>query len=88
MSIYEIIGGAVLLLASVIIIIANLLQETKQPGLSSAIGGGSNESFYGKNSGRSREAKLVRFTGAMTVIFFIVTLALNLLPIILGDVVL
>lgn len=88
MSIYEIIGGAVLLLASVIIIIANLLQETKQPGLSSAIGGGSNESFYGKNSSRSREAKLVRFTGAMTVIFFIVTLALNLLPIILGDVVL
>ncbi len=81
MSIYEIIAGAAMLLASLIIVIANLFQETKQPGLSSAIGGGSNESFYGKNSGRSREAKLIRFTGVMTVIFFIITLAMNIIPI-------
>ena len=80
----EIVAGAILIAVSVIIVVVTLLQETKNPGMSSAIGGGSNDSFYGKNSGRSREAKLAKFTTVMTIIFFVVTLAVNIVPLFVG----
>lgn len=84
MGTLEIVAGAILLAVSVIIVVVTLLQETKNPGMSSAIGGGSNDSFYGKNSGRSREAKLAKFTTVMTIIFFVVTLAVNIVPLFVG----
>ncbi|MGN0654602.1 MAG: preprotein translocase subunit SecG [Oscillospiraceae bacterium] len=84
MGTLEIVAGAILLAVSVIIVVVTLLQETKNPGMSSAIGGGSNDSFYGKNSGRSREAKLAKFTTVMTIIFFVVTLAVNIVPLFIG----
>lgn len=80
MGTLEIVAGAILIAISVIIVVVTLLQETKNPGMSSAIGGGSNDSFYGKNSGRSKEAKLAKFTTVMTIIFFVVTLAVNIVP--------
>lgn len=76
----ELIVGIVLLVVSVFIVLITLLQESKQQGMSSAIGGGSNESFYGKNSSRSREAKLSKFTVFMAIVFFVVTLAVNIIP--------
>ncbi len=84
MGTLEIVAGAILIAVSVIIVVVTLLQETKNPGMSSAIGGGSNDSFYGKNSGRSREAKLAKFTTVMTIIFFVVTLAVNIVPLFVG----
>ncbi|MBZ4671422.1 MAG: preprotein translocase subunit SecG [Clostridiales bacterium] len=80
MSAIEIAGGILLLIACIFIIIVTLLQENKQQGMTSAIGGGSNDSFYGRNSSRTREAKLVRITKVMIAIFFIVTVLVNLLP--------
>ena len=84
MGTLEIVSGAILLAVSVIIVVVTLLQESKNPGMSSAIGGGSNDSFYGKNSGRSKEAKLAKFTTVMTIIFFVVTLAVNIVPLFVG----
>lgn len=82
MNIVEIVSGVLLLISSLFIILVTLLQESKEQGMNSAIGGGSSDSFYGKNSGRSREAKLVRITTVMAIIFFVATLAVNILPII------
>ena len=58
MSGVEIIAGILLILASLVIVLIVLVQESKEQGLTSAIGGGANDSFYGKNSGRTRDAKL------------------------------
>mgnify|MGYP001252799872 CR=1 FL=1 len=83
MGIFNIVSGILLIIASIFIIVVNLLQETKQQGMTSAIGGGSSDSFYGKNSSRTREAKLVKVTRFMAFLFFGLTLAVNLVPVFL-----
>lgn len=83
MGIVEIVSGAILIAVSVIVIIVTLLQESKDRHMS-AINGSAGESFFEKNSSRSREAKLSRLTTVLTIIFFVVTLALNVLPIFVG----
>lgn len=81
MTVLEIIGGAVLLLVSVITIIICLAQEQKsQDSMTAALTGASTDSFYGKNEGRSREAILAKITRVLGIIMFIVTLALNIAP--------
>lgn len=75
-----IICGVLLILASLVIILVVLVQDTKdQGGLTSAIGGGSNDSFYGRNGGRTKEAKLNRLTRIAAVFFFVATLAVNII---------
>ena len=51
MSTLEIVAGVILILASIVIILVVLVQESKEQGLTSAIGGGYNESFYEGNKG-------------------------------------
>ena len=81
MSVLEIIGGAVLLLVSVLVIILCLAQEQKsQDSMTAALTGGSADSFYGKNEGRSKEAILAKITRTLGIILFVVTLALNIVP--------
>lgn len=80
MSVIEIIGGVLLLISCIFIIVVNLLQENKQQGMTSAIGGGSNDSFYGRNSSRTREARLARLTRIMAGTIFVVTILVNLIP--------
>ena len=79
MSVLEIAAGAVLIVASIIIIAVVLAQESKEQGLTSAIGGGYNESFYGGNKSRTKDAKLSRFTKVSAAAIFIITLALNVI---------
>lgn len=82
MGIVEIIGGAVLLVTCIAIIILCLAQESKsQDSMTSAFTGASSDSFYGKNEGRSREAVLAKITRTAGIILFIVTLAVNIIPI-------
>lgn len=77
MSVVEIVAGIVLLIASIFIVLIVLVQDSKEGGLTSAIGGGSNESFFGRNSSRTKEAKLSRITKVMATIFFVVALVVN-----------
>ncbi len=79
MGTLEIIAGAVLLLSSLIIILIVLMQESKDQGLTGAIGGGVNESFYGKNPARSKDARLSRYTRICTIILFVLTIAVNMI---------
>lgn len=79
MSGIEIAAGVLLAVASIIIILVVLVQESKDQGLTPAIGGGYNDSFYGKNTGNTRDAKLNRLTKICAVILFVITLAVSIL---------
>ncbi len=79
MSTLEIVAGIILILCSVIIILVVLAQDTKDDGLTSAIGGGYNESFYENNMSRTKDAKLSRFTKVAAALIFIITLAMNVI---------
>ncbi|MBO5163796.1 MAG: preprotein translocase subunit SecG [Ruminococcus sp.] len=82
MSILEIIGGAILLVTCITIIVLCLAQESKsQDSMTAALTGASSDSFYGKNEGRSREAILAKITRTAGIILFVLTLAVNIIPI-------
>lgn len=78
MSVLEIILGVLLIISSLVIIVVVLAQESRQAGLSGAIAGGS-DTFFGKNKGRTLEAKLAKITKYFAVIFFVLALASTLL---------
>lgn len=61
MSALEVILGILLIISSIVIVVSVLMQESKQTGLSGAIAGGA-DTFFGKNKGRTMEAKLAKFT--------------------------
>ena len=69
MTVYEIVGGVVLLIVALVIIVLPLLQPTHGQGLSSAIGGG----VQGANSTRLSPAdqRLAQVTRSAGVIFFV-----------------
>lgn len=54
-----------------------LMQEGKSQGLG-ALAGGSADTYWGKNKGRSLEGALERATKVMAVLFLLLALALNL----------
>jgi preprotein translocase subunit SecG len=81
MSTMEIVVSVGLLLVCLLIIILCLLQDQKtQQNMTTAITGGSNDSFYGKNAGRTKEAALNRITKILAGLFFIITVAINIVP--------
>lgn len=83
MGTLEIIIGAAVLLVSLIITIICLMQEQKPQNATSALSGASNDSFYDKNRGRTKEARLKKITTVLTVIFFIMILFMDIvLPLI------
>ncbi len=79
MEMYEIICGAVVLLLSLLVIILCLMQDDKaKDSMTSALGGGFNESFYGQNEGNTREAALAKLTKILGIIALIVIVAMNI----------
>lgn len=73
MTVYEIVGGVVLLIVAVLIIVLTMLQHTHGQGLSGAIGG----NMQGANSTRLSPADmmLAKVTRVAGVIFFVVAIA-------------
>lgn len=74
MSALYIVAGVVLILLAIVIIALVLVQESNQQGLSGAISGGSSESFFGKNKGRTNEAKIAFATKIIVTVFFVLAL--------------
>ncbi len=67
----EYVLGILLILASLFLIVAVLLQSGKgKKGLSGAIAGGS-DSFFGKNQADSREKKLAKLTTIVAIVFVV-----------------
>ena len=75
---YEIIFGIVLIVLAIAIVALVLLQEGNSKGLSGAIAGGA-ETFFGKNKGRTMEAKLVKLTKIVGISFFVLALAAKII---------
>jgi len=72
MSAIEIVGGVILLVASVLIVFLTLMQHTHGQGLSGAINGGA----YGANNARLTPADqmLAKVTRIAGVVFFVVAI--------------
>ncbi len=83
MTAVNIISGIILVIASVLIILLVLFSDTRNSGLNSAIGG-STDSFFGKNGGNTREAKMDRITKISVIVFFVVALVVNVVSAYLG----
>ena len=63
----------------VLIVIASM-QNSQDEGASSAIMGGSQSgNFYEKNKGRTREGRIKKLTIALTIVYFILTIAIGIL---------
>lgn len=78
MAAYEIIFAVVLIVLAIGIVALVLLQEGSSQGLSGTIAGGA-ETFFGKNKGRTMEAKLVKLTKVIGIGFFVVALAAKII---------
>lgn len=76
----QIIGGIIMLVCSVLIIAVTMMQEQKQQDMGSALSGQS-DNFYGKGDvSSSREQALARLTKILAIVFFVATIAVNLIP--------
>lgn len=73
----EIAGGILILIAALLLIVIILMQNSDSDGLG-AIGGGSSDSYYGKNKGRTIDAILGRWTKIVAVAFFVLTIGVNI----------
>lgn len=83
MGIFEIISAIVLIIACVFIVIVVLMKETKTR-MSQTISGTSADSYFGKNSGRTKDAMLNKATIASALIFFVLALAVNIINVYFG----
>ena len=77
---YEIVFGIVLIVLAIAISALVLLQEGNSQGLSGTIAGGA-ETFFGKNKGRTMEAKLVKLTKIVGIGFFVIAFAAKVIMI-------
>ena len=65
----------ILLIASIVLIVSILLQESKSDGLSGSIAGGA-EQLFGKRKSRGYDAILSRITTICAVVYIVVSLAI------------
>ncbi|MBQ8767141.1 MAG: preprotein translocase subunit SecG [Clostridia bacterium] len=80
MAWYHIVFGIALIVLSVLIVLFVLMQEGNQQGLG-AISGGSSESFFGKNNGRTDEAKKAFLTKIFAGAFLVIVLVASIVMI-------
>ena len=78
MSIFEIIGGVVILLCAVLIVVTVMAQEGSKGGMN-ALSGSNESSYLGKNKNRSLQATLVRISKVSGIVFVVTTLAVYLI---------
>ena len=78
MNAVEIILGILVILVSLVIIIAVLLQPGRRAGISGAISGGA-DTFFSKNKARTFDAFLARWTKYVAILFFILAIVANVI---------
>ena len=77
MHIVKIILSIIFIIDCIALTVVVLMQEGKQQGLGAIAGAA--ETYLGKNKGRSMEGGLVRATTIMGILFFVISVALNML---------
>ena len=80
MSVIEYIIGGVIILVSLIIIGAILLQQGRRAGINGAISGGA-DPFLSKNKARTVDASLARWTKYIAILFFVLAIVANVIAI-------
>ncbi len=78
MDVLKIILVVILLISSLVLIAAVLMQSGKSAGLSGAITGGA-ETFFGKNKAKSYEGKLALATKIASAVVFVVSFGFALI---------
>lgn len=79
MTIIEWVSGSLMLLASIIIIVLIMGQESKQAnGMDALSGGSGGDNFIGRNGAKTRDAYLAKITKIVAIVFFVLALVLNL----------
>ena len=71
------IATVIFIVLCIALVILVMLQESKNTGLTGTVSGMA-DTYWGKNKGRSMEGKLVRWTTVLAVIFFVLTIVLNM----------
>ena len=77
MNVVKIILGIIFLIDCIALTVVVLMQEGKQQGLGAIAGAA--ETYWGTNKGRSMEGGLVKATTIMGVLFFVISVVLNML---------
>jgi preprotein translocase subunit SecG len=78
LSIFNYILMAILLVCAVFLVVAVLLQKTKEDGLSGAITGGA-DTFYGKDSANHGDVVLKKWTRIVGIIFAVCVLVVYII---------
>ena len=76
MATLKIVLSVLFIIVSLVITIVILFQEGKSAGLGTIAGVA--DTYWGKNKGRSKEGRLVKATIVCVVLFFIISIALNM----------
>lgn len=76
MAWYEILVGALVIIISLAIIAAVLLQQGRRAGINGAISGGA-DTFLSKNKARTADAMIARLTKYFAILFFVLALVAN-----------
>ena len=66
------------IILSLVLVVVVLLQNGNQRGLSGSIAGGA-ETFFGKNKGRTLDAKMKKWTAVVAALYLISSIALSML---------
>ena len=78
MSAVEIILGILVIIVSLVIIAAVILQQGRRAGINGAISGGA-DTFLSKNKARTFDAFLARWTKYIAILFFVLAIVANII---------
>ncbi len=78
MNAIQIIIGIFVIIVSLVIIVAVLLQPGRRAGINGAISGGA-DTFLSKNKARTFDAFLARWTKYVAILFFILAIVANII---------
>ena len=76
MNAFEIVSAVILLVACIVLVALVMLQESKDK-MSQTLTGGINESYLGRNSGRTLDAMLAKITKYAAIVFFVLTILVS-----------
>ena len=78
MGVLEVIVGVLVLLVSIVVVGAILLQQGHRAGINGAISGAA-DTFLSKTKARTADAMLARWTKYVAIAFFVLVLAANVI---------
>ena len=79
MTTVRIVLTIIFVIAAIVMAIIILMQKGKKAGLTGSIAGGSADTYWGQNKGRSSEGRLDLATKILCAVFIVLALVINIL---------